>query len=186
MLESDSPKKISLQEGTQWDENHKNKTRAGNIPTPPQRRRGWEWRAEFRKSSYRIAWSIFRLQAPHTSCLWCHLLQPSAGCFLWVAFPEAACSSCRTRSGHPSTLPATVSPLHPVFLTGPPAPKMTLHLSGGPFFIGYLLCKWGLQSTLTTTGPGKSQPSGHSTVELCFTPNCLPAQLWTVPGPTGI
>lgn len=58
------------------------------------------------------------LQAPHTSCWWCHLLQPSTGCFLWVAFPEAACSPCRTRSGHSSTLlsldllPATVSPLH--------------------------------------------------------------------------
>lgn len=118
MLESDSPKEISLHEGTQWEENHKSKTRARNIPTPPQRRRGWEWRAECRKSSYRIAWSISLLQAPHTSCWWCHLLQPSAGCFLWVAFPEAACSPCRTRSGHSSTLPsldllpATVSPLH--------------------------------------------------------------------------
>lgn len=120
-----------------------------HIATPPRGLRGGMRRAKCRGSR---GSEHAPTTSPHTSCLWCHLFPP--GLLPLNGFPEAARSPCRTRSGQPSALPTldllpALPHPHPVFLTGPPIPKMTLRLSGGPFFTGHLL----LQQMRTAVNP---------------------------------
>lgn len=140
--------------GVQWNKNHKNKSRTHSPPPPG----GGESAEELWEDCLEHASA-----ASPNSCLWCHLLQPRLLPLNGLPWSQSLALSDTIRSHQHSahTGPAACnSPLHlPIFLTGSPAPEMTLHLSGGPFFSGDLLCKWGLWWTPPKRGPMKSQPA---------------------------
>lgn len=136
--------------------------------------------------------------SPRTSCLRYHLFPPGLLPLNGVPWSRQLALSDTIRSAqHPAhTGPAAChSSPDPVFLTGPPAPNMTLHLSGGPFFTGHLLL-WQIRAGVNPTYDRLSEakpaegccwlPAECGSVELGSIPNCILARLWTVPGPTVI
>ena len=141
MLQSYSPKRICLHEESpvQWKQQKQDKSRTDTLQRLPGDCVGGRGGPSAVAGE---ALSMRLLLAPTPAV--CGAICSHPGCFLWMAFLKPPAHPVGHDQVSPALCPHWTCCLHcptphPVFLTGLPIPKMTLRLSGGPFFTGHLL-----------------------------------------------